>query len=749
MSAISSLLKHIFEDTVEALKLTPWMQIWEQKWASIAVFAIFLLLLILMMIFKDRIAKNRKVLNIVAYGMLPFSFIYVGLILKAQPTTTNIVILVNGIKEGSFPLGLFIMEPYIFLSFLFIFLTILLWGRGVFCGWLCPYGAMVELLNKLYAKLFPKFSRLHINEKLHWKLIYLKYVIFAIILGVSFYNFMLSEYLAEVEPFKSFVLKLHRQWYFVLYFILITAGSVIIYRAYCRYLCPLGAALSIPSFIKLIPLIKLKRHDLCGTCKICGRECGYQAITPEGKVKVTECLNCLECQVNFWDEDRCPALIKKKRQEAKASILLPIAFILLLTPSLTYAKTLIVGTDYSAIGDALKKAKNGDVIEVKAGEYRERLKIDKAVHLKGINNPTIIENGGLIVAIASRGVTVEGFTIRDENPSSQLESAGIYISKGSDGAVIKNNRFHGVMHGVWSVGARGIRVENNIIEGKKKLDLNYRGNGITLTDSQEAVVIGNRMDYCRDGMYIEVSHDGKFIDNEMRNCRYAMHTMWVDRTVFSKNTSIGNLVGIAIMYSRQSEITDNIAVGNSTHGILLIQTTRSYIARNTVIGNTKGVYFYNSIFNNMVSNLIMNNSLGLHNWGGSEDNTVNKNSFIGNEVQVKFIAGRNQQWNNNYWSDYLGWDMNADGIGDMPFESNTVVDHILWRYPAAKLLYASPSFQFLWMLEKQFPVLKVPRVVDAKPSMLPPHKDWKELKAKYPYAPEKYYGEMEKIPVAH
>lgn len=445
-----------------------------------------------------------------------------------------------------------------------------------------------------------------------------------------------------------------------------------------------------------------------------------------------------------------------KGQEKKAPTvfsLLPFAFLIisamLFAPSLTYARTIIVGIDYRTIGDALKKAKNGDVIEVRAGEYRERLKIDKAVHLKGINNPTIIGNGGLIVTIASKGVTVEGFTIIDENPTSQLKSAGIYISKGSNGAVIKNNRLYGVMHGVWSVGARGIRVENNIIEGKKKLGMNHRGNGITLTDSQEAVVIGNKIDYCRDGMYIEVSHDGKFINNEMRNCRYAIHTMWAGRAVFSKNTAVGNLVGIAIMYSRHSEITDNIAVGNSTHGILLIQATRNYIARNTVVGNPKGVHFFNSIFNNMVSNLIMNNSLGLHNWGGSEDNTVNKNSFIDNKVQVKFVAGRNQQWDNNYWSNYLGWDMNADGIGDMPFESNTVVDHILWRYPAAKLLYASPSFQFLWMLEKHFPVLKVPRVVDTKPSMLPFHKDWKELKAKYPYAPKKFYGEMEKIPVAH
>ncbi|MEW6410440.1 MAG: 4Fe-4S binding protein, partial [Nitrospirota bacterium] len=544
MMDLLAALKHIIEDAIEALKIIPWMQIWTQKWVSIVIFAAFLLLLIMMMVFKYRLAKSRQMLNIVAYGILSFSFIYVGLLLKAQPTTTNIVILVNGIKEGAFPLGLYIMEPFIFLSFLFIFLTIFLWGRGVFCGWLCPYGAMIELLNRLYIRVFPKFS-LRLPEKIHWKLIYLKYVIFAIILGVSFYNFILSEYLAEIEPFKTFVLKLNRQWYFVLYFLAITAGSVIIYRAYCLYLCPLGAALSIPSFVRLIPLIKLKRHEMCGTCNICGKECSYQAITPQGKIKDTECLDCLECQINFWDEDRCPALIRRKKLENRDAgynpplsplvrgklkeghrMLVLCLVTLLFIPSLAHAKTLIVGVDYPTISDALKKAKNGDVIEVKAGQYKERLKIDKAVYLKGINNPTIIENGGCIVTIrpikrgvgngystiiengghngghivtiASRGVTMEGFTIVDENPSFRSESAGIYILKGADEAVIKNNRLHGVMHGVWSVGARGIRIENNTIESKKALERNYRGNGIYLIDSQEAIITGNRINYCRD-----------------------------------------------------------------------------------------------------------------------------------------------------------------------------------------------------------------------------------------------------------
>lgn len=211
------------------------------------------------------------------------------------------------------------MEPFIFLSFVFIFITLFLWGRGVFCGWLCPYGALIELLNKIYQKIFPKF-RIVFSEKTHSKLIYLKYIIFVVILGVSFYSFILSEYLTEVEPFKTFVLKLNRQWYFVLYFMILTIGSLIIYRAFCRYLCPLGAALAIPSFLGRVYLIKLKRYDFCRTCKICYRTCTSQAIRTDGLIDSRECLDCLDCQVNFWDEDICPVLIKQKRLSERQTV---------------------------------------------------------------------------------------------------------------------------------------------------------------------------------------------------------------------------------------------------------------------------------------------------------------------------------------------------------------------------------------------------------------------------------------------
>jgi len=292
-----------------------WLQVWGQKTGHIAAFSVLLLLIILIMVFKDRLAKNKTLLDPMRYVILSVSFVYAGLILKAQPSTANILILHTAIENKQFPIGLFLLEPYLFLSFTFITVTMFVWGRNAFCGWLCPYGAMLELMNKLYEKIFPKY-RLILPAKVHWKLIYLKYLLFALIIGIGFYNFFLAEYLTELEPFRTFILKLKREWYFVLYFVILTAGSVIIYRAFCRYLCPLGAAIGIPSFLKFVPFLRLKRYDFCHSCKICSRTCSPDAITTDGLIDTRECLGCLDCQINFWDEDTCPVLIKRKKAGA-------------------------------------------------------------------------------------------------------------------------------------------------------------------------------------------------------------------------------------------------------------------------------------------------------------------------------------------------------------------------------------------------------------------------------------------------
>ncbi|MFQ5789783.1 MAG: NosD domain-containing protein, partial [Acidobacteriota bacterium] len=137
---------------------------------------------------------------------------------------------------------------------------------------------------------------------------------------------------------------------------------------------------------------------------------------------------------------------------------------------------------------------------------------------------------------------------------------------------------------------------------------------------------------------------------------------------------------------------------------------------------------------------------GMHYWGGSEDNEVGDNAFIANQIQIKFVAARDQSWQGNFWSDYGGWDVDGDERGDVPYRSNTLVDALLWKYPLAKLLLTSPAFQALALAERQFPVITVPKVVDRLPWMSPPMEDWAFLLDRYPPRPSDYFGTLSKLP---
>ncbi len=753
-----------------------WLMIWKHKPYYIAGFVLFLVAMVVIVSARDALARRTRLLGIVRYGFLLTAFVYVGLVLKAQPTTTNLVIPINSVAvEHQFPIELFMMEPFILLTFLFIGLSVLLWGRGVFCGWMCPYGAMVELLSGIVRAIREKLPSL-LPQKLHGRLLYVRYVVFFAIIGVSFYSFMLSEYMTEIEPFKTLVLRLNRQWYFVAYFVFLTVGSVVFYRSFCQYLCPLGAGISLPLFLRWLPLIKLKRYEFCSTCKICYKDCMAGAITTDGVIDPRSCLYCLDCQVNYWDNRRCPALIAqrmKKEKEKKGGgsappsdplrkgtspldpvmgllIILAVTFV---SPAYSMAagRTLIVGekgggAKYTSIASAIKDARDGDTIEVLGGKYEEHLKIDKALYLKGIDNPTIFAKNGHLVIITSPRVTLEGFTLTYDGTELGTDDTAIAIARYADDVVIKNNTLLNIMFGIRNLEGINIRIENNTISGIEKFDETNRGNCMSFTGSFKAVITGNTLTNCRDAMYLEVCHNATVTENKISRCRYAIHTMWVDAGDFSRNSVFDNLVGMAIMYTKNSKINGNTCVGNKTHGVLLNQTVRSEINNNTVVSNTKGMFLYNSIENMITSNLIMNNNMGLHNWGGSEENAIHQNSFIRNEVQVKYVSARNQQWDDNYWSDYLGWDLSGTGKGDVPYESNTVIDHIFWRYPMAKLLFASPSLHFLKMLEKQFPIINVPKVIDNMPAMQPFHANWKELLEGYAkYVPAKYYGDVEKL----
>jgi NosR/NirI family nitrous oxide reductase transcriptional regulator len=249
---------------------------------------------------------------------LLFTLFFLGFYANAQLSVVNILTVFSALVSG-FSWEYFLMDPLVFVLWGGVFSGLLFWGRGAYCGWLCPYGAMQELLNGA-AKWF-KLPQLALPWGLHERLWPLKYLIFMGLFGISLHSLSMAEQLAEIEPFKTtIILKFVRDWPYVLFAVLLLLPCLFIERFYCRYLCPLGAALAIPARLRMF--VWLKRYRQCGNpCQVCSKECMVQAIHPEGEINPNECLYCLHCQVRYHDDQGCPVRVKQREREERRTLI--------------------------------------------------------------------------------------------------------------------------------------------------------------------------------------------------------------------------------------------------------------------------------------------------------------------------------------------------------------------------------------------------------------------------------------------
>ncbi len=286
-----------------------WKKMWVLKLPEIIILGFGSIALTLIFFFQDWLVKRPKVTEIVRNGFLIFTLVIIGWYFNAQLSVVNILAMFNALISG-FDWGYFLMEPLIFILWGSVAAALLFWGRGPYCGWLCPFGALQELINKI-AKLF-KVKQITVPWKIHERIWTFKYLIFLLLFGISLYSLEWAERLAEIEPFKTaIILKFVREWPFVLFALAVLIPGIFIERFYCRYLCPLGAALAIPGKMRMFSW--LKRYKECGSpCQRCGNECMVQAIHPEGNINVNECLYCLHCQVVYVDDHACPVVIQKR-----------------------------------------------------------------------------------------------------------------------------------------------------------------------------------------------------------------------------------------------------------------------------------------------------------------------------------------------------------------------------------------------------------------------------------------------------
>ncbi len=289
-----------------------WVTIWRENRYEVALYILFLILLLLLFSQRGYIVRRRGMARWIRYTVMAVALLFVGFYKMAQPSITQLLTVIHKFLKG-WEWSLFLSDPIIFVTWWFMAITILIWGRGVFCGWVCPYGALTEFLYRLFHRAFPDRFRYEFDYPIHKRLLYLKYVIFAFLLVISFYSMALAERFAEVEPFKTaFLVGLNREWPYVVYFFILIGLCLVSYRFFCKYICPLGAGLAIPS---ILAFRRIKRRDFCERCKICARDCDIGAIDGRGRVNKRECLWCLACEENFWDAERCPPLIKEEKEK--------------------------------------------------------------------------------------------------------------------------------------------------------------------------------------------------------------------------------------------------------------------------------------------------------------------------------------------------------------------------------------------------------------------------------------------------
>ncbi|MFT5760541.1 MAG: NosR/NirI family nitrous oxide reductase transcriptional regulator [Alteromonadaceae bacterium] len=296
-----------------------WKQLWEQRKNEIALLLLGLVLLSILFLNQHYAVLNQDSFHKIRLGYLLFTIIFIGYYAQGQLSIVNILTFQHLLMEGA-SLAPFLLDPMISILWCFVLVSLVFFGRGVFCGWLCPFGALQELAGIFAAKL--NIKKWKISTKWHNQLQKLKYLLLIIIVGGSFFSLSFGATLAELEPFKtSITLYFIREWQYVIYAVLLLLIAMKIHKFYCRYLCPLGACLAL---FGAFPIFNwLTRRAECGTpCQKCRVNCEIDAISKQGNIDMKECIQCLECVVINSSPTLCAieVVATKKRRRKERSI---------------------------------------------------------------------------------------------------------------------------------------------------------------------------------------------------------------------------------------------------------------------------------------------------------------------------------------------------------------------------------------------------------------------------------------------
>jgi nitrous oxidase accessory protein len=410
---------------------------------------------------------------------------------------------------------------------------------------------------------------------------------------------------------------------------------------------------------------------------------------------------------------------------------LPIVFFIgvyycgLSVPQLIYAGVHQVSNG-EAISAAIEKAEPGDTLFVHEGEYLESLLIDKRLVVIGKNWPHIRGNyKGHVVLVQAAGTVIEGFKISESGTRLLDDMACIRIE--ADSVTIRNNVITRPLHGIYVKGGSYATISNNYIEGRLDLIPADRGNGIHFWNSHHNRVFGNEILNVRDGIYFSFTDSTEVYQNQIHQVRYGLHYMYSDVNNFTDNIFEKNIAGAALMYSKRILFERNIFAhcrGFRAYGILYQAVDETRAVNNLVIDNSRGVFFDNSNFNRFENNEVVGNDLAFQILGNGEDNVIINNNFI-NNLSNLLIHNKETHttWasdlGGNYWSDYKGYDLDGDGLGDIPHRIQDTFQVIETNIPEVRFYRFSPAAEILEIAERTLPILGLGNEKDPLPRFRP------------------------------
>ncbi|NPB08323.1 MAG: nitrous oxide reductase family maturation protein NosD [Aquificae bacterium] len=406
-------------------------------------------------------------------------------------------------------------------------------------------------------------------------------------------------------------------------------------------------------------------------------------------------------------------------------------------PLLTYPLTLLLflffsfgkelrvcgSCEYRSIKEALRNARGGDTIIVEEGVYREgTLLIDKSVKFIGRNYPTLDGEGRYeVLKIVADGVLVEGFRVVNSGRSELEDIAGIK-AEGVKNCVIRNNILENNFWGIYLLQSSECLIEGNVVKGAGGVGEVYTGNGIHLWNCEKVVIRKNEISGHRDGIYLEFVKDSLIAENySYNNWRYGLHFMFSHRDTYVRNTFERNGAGVAVMYTKEvvmvaNEFSNNW--GDSSYGLLLKAINDSLVVNNVFYRNTVGIFMDECQRSTIRENDFLENGWAIRVWANSSDNLITRNNFLGNTFELSTNSSRNpNEITENYWSSYRGFDLNRDGVGDIPHKPVKLFSYIVENNPAAVVLLRSFFVELINYLEEALPAVISVEVEDPRPLM--------------------------------